>query len=172
MSIFKQGQLHTKIRRTKTRVQHRRRMALTQHESRPAGLKKWRIFNYTIITISSLFWLFVVFAQQKLAQRIIVSKLHTLSWRQNEDLPPETDINDQTESDWCQVKLLITNNAFCIVQRATAQSKTGIFRTYGVAEAIPGFQAGWSDCMYFFLSFRSFCLFIWNFRVQGPKNNI
>jgi hypothetical protein len=26
-----------------------------------------------------------------------------------------------------QVKLLITNNAFCIVQRATAQSKTGIF---------------------------------------------
>jgi hypothetical protein len=27
-----------------------------------------------------------------------------------------------------QVKLLITNNAFCIVQRATAQSKTGIFR--------------------------------------------
>jgi hypothetical protein len=25
-----------------------------------------------------------------------------------------------------QVKLLITNNAFCIVQRATAQSKTGI----------------------------------------------
>jgi hypothetical protein len=28
-----------------------------------------------------------------------------------------------------QVKLLITNNAFCIVQRATAQSKTGIFRS-------------------------------------------
>jgi hypothetical protein len=26
-----------------------------------------------------------------------------------------------------QVKLLITNNAFCIVQRATAQSKTGFF---------------------------------------------
>jgi hypothetical protein len=49
-----------------------------------------------------------------------------------------------------QVKLLITYNAFCIVQRATAQSKTGIFRGYGVAEAPPGFQAGWSDCMYFF----------------------
>jgi hypothetical protein len=48
----------------------------------------------------------------------------------------------------CQVKLLITNNAFCIVQRATAQSKTGIFRDFGVAEAPPGFQAGWSDCMY------------------------
>jgi hypothetical protein len=35
------------------------------------------------------------------------------------------------------------------VQRATAQSKTGIFRDYGVAETPPGFQAGWSDCMYF-----------------------
>jgi hypothetical protein len=33
------------------------------------------------------------------------------------------------------------------VQRATAQSKPGIFRDYGVAEAPPGFQAGWSDCM-------------------------
>jgi hypothetical protein len=31
------------------------------------------------------------------------------------------------------------------VQRATAQSKTGIFRYYGVAETPPGFQAGWSD---------------------------
>jgi hypothetical protein len=39
-----------------------------------------------------------------------------------------------------QVKLLITNNAFCIVQRATAQSKTGIFRHFGVAEAPPGFK--------------------------------
>jgi hypothetical protein len=48
-----------------------------------------------------------------------------------------------------QVKLLITKIAFCIAQRATAQSKTGIFRDYGVAEAPPGFQAGWSDCMYF-----------------------
>jgi hypothetical protein len=27
------------------------------------------------------------------------------------------------------------------VQRATAQSKTGIFRDFGVAEAPPGFQA-------------------------------
>jgi hypothetical protein len=39
------------------------------------------------------------------------------------------------------------------VQRAKAQSKTGIFRDYGVAEAPPGFQAGWSDCMYFSLFF-------------------
>jgi hypothetical protein len=50
-----------------------------------------------------------------------------------------------------QVKLLITNNAFCIVQRATAQSKTGNFRDFGVAEAPPGFQAAWSDCMSFSL---------------------
>jgi hypothetical protein len=52
-----------------------------------------------------------------------------------------------------QVKLLITNNAFWIVQRATAQSKTGIFRDFGVAEALPGFQAGWSNCLYFFSLF-------------------
>jgi hypothetical protein len=52
-----------------------------------------------------------------------------------------------------QVKLLITNNALCIVQTATAQTKTGIFRGYGVAEAPPGFQASWSDCMYFFSLF-------------------
>jgi hypothetical protein len=43
-----------------------------------------------------------------------------------------------------------------MVQRATAQSKTGIFRDYGVAEAPPGFQAGWSDCMYFALFFVHF----------------
>jgi hypothetical protein len=35
--------------------------------------------------------------------------------------------------------------------------KQGIFRDYGVAEAPPGFQAGW---MYFFLSVCSFCLLI------------
>jgi hypothetical protein len=37
---------------------------------------------------------------------------------------------------------------------------------YGVAEAPPGFQAGWSDCMYFFLLFCSFWLLIWIFRVS------
>jgi hypothetical protein len=37
-----------------------------------------------------------------------------------------------------QVKLLITNNLFRIVQRATTQSKTGILSDYGVAEASPG----------------------------------
>jgi hypothetical protein len=46
------------------------------------------------------------------------------------------------------------------VQRATEQSKTGIFRDYGVAEALPGFQAGWSHCKFFFLSFSLVCLLI------------
>jgi hypothetical protein len=52
------------------------------------------------------------------------------------------------------------------VQRATAQSKTGIFRDHGVAEAPPGLQTGWSDGMYFFLSFCLFCVLIWVFRVS------
>jgi hypothetical protein len=43
-----------------------------------------------------------------------------------------------------QVNSLSNNNAFFIVQRATAQSKTRNFRDYGVAEAPPGFQAGWN----------------------------
>jgi hypothetical protein len=53
----------------------------------------------------------------------------------------------------------VTNHQQCIfiVQRTTAQSKTGIFRDYDVAEAPPGFQAGWSDCVCFF--FFSFCSF-------------
>jgi hypothetical protein len=60
-----------------------------------------------------------------------------------------------------------TNNSFCVVQRATAKSKTGTFRDYGVAEAPPNFQAGWSDCMLFLKYLLcSFCLLIWNFRVS------
>jgi hypothetical protein len=47
-----------------------------------------------------------------------------------------------------QVRSLTANNTFFIEQRATAQSRTGIFRDYGKAEAPPGFQAGWSDCMF------------------------
>jgi hypothetical protein len=39
------------------------------------------------------------------------------------------------------------------VQRATHHAKTGTFLDYGVAEALPGFQAGWSDCMYYFSLF-------------------
>jgi hypothetical protein len=42
------------------------------------------------------------------------------------------------------------------VQRATAQSKTGFFSDYVVAQAPPGFQAGWSDFMFFFF----FSLFV------------
>jgi hypothetical protein len=48
--------------------------------------------------------------------------------------------------------------SFCIVQRATAQSKTGFFRFNGVAEAPPGFQASWSDCMLFLFSLFLFIL--------------
>jgi hypothetical protein len=66
------------------------------------------------------------------------------------------------------VKLLITNNAFCIVQRAAAQSKTGIFRDYGVAEAPPGFQADWSDCMHFFFLFL-FILFA-HLEIMQPRH--
>jgi hypothetical protein len=48
-----------------------------------------------------------------------------------------------------QVKLLSTNNAFCTVQRAIAQTKDYFFHCYGAADAphvfqagSPGFQAG------------------------------
>jgi hypothetical protein len=61
-----------------------------------------------------------------------------------------------------QVKLLISNNAFFIVQRATARSKTEIFRDCGLAEAPPGFQAGWSECMSFFSLFLFIFLLIWS----------
>jgi hypothetical protein len=57
-----------------------------------------------------------------------------------------------------QVKLLITNNSFCIVKTSTAQSKTGTFRGNGIAEAPPGFQAG---CVHF--AHLEFCFLIWNF---------
>jgi hypothetical protein len=40
----------------------------------------------------------------------------------------------------------------CVEQRTKAQSKAGIFCGYGVAEAPPGFQAGWSGYTYFSLS--------------------
>jgi hypothetical protein len=73
------------------------------------------------------------------------------------------------ENDSSQVKLLITNNAFFIVQRATAQSKTGIFRGYGVAEAPPGFQVGWSDCKYFFSLFL-FILFA-HLELMQPRHS-
>jgi hypothetical protein len=57
-----------------------------------------------------------------------------------------------------------SNNLFYIEQRATAKTKTGISsyygRDYGVAEAPPGFQAGWSGCMFSFplFFFRFLCL--------------
>jgi hypothetical protein len=68
-----------------------------------------------------------------------------------------------------QVKLLITNNKFCILQRATAQSKTAFFRDYGVAEAPPGFQADWPDCMYFSSLFL-FILFA-HLEIMQPRHS-
>jgi hypothetical protein len=68
-----------------------------------------------------------------------------------------------------QVKLLITNNEFCILQRATVQSKTGNFSDCGVAEAPPGCQAGWSDCMYFFFLFL-FILFVYLEIIQPRRS--
>jgi hypothetical protein len=62
-----------------------------------------------------------------------------------------------------QVKLLITNNSFCIFQRATAHLKKRIFRDCGIAEAPPGFQADWSDCVCISLSFCSKFSLIWRF---------
>jgi hypothetical protein len=67
-----------------------------------------------------------------------------------------------------QVKSLITSNAFCIVLRAIAQSKTGLFLVFvwlkplrfsttfqrllqEQTRAAPVFQAGWSYCLYFFV---------------------
>jgi hypothetical protein len=38
------------------------------------------------------------------------------------------------------------------VQRATSQSKTGFDRGYGATENSPVFEAGWSGCMYVYLS--------------------
>jgi hypothetical protein len=67
------------------------------------------------------------------------------------------------------VKSRITNNSFCIVQTATAQSKTGIFCDYGVAEALPDFQAGWSDCMHFFSLFL-FILFA-HLELMQPRHS-
>jgi hypothetical protein len=39
------------------------------------------------------------------------------------------------------------------VQKQQRSQKTGIFISYGVAEAPPGFQAGWSNCVYIFSLF-------------------
>jgi hypothetical protein len=55
---------------------------------------------------------------------------------------------------------------FVLCKEQQNSQKQEIFRDYGVAEAAPGFQAGWCDCVYFFLSFCSFCLLIWAFRVS------
>jgi hypothetical protein len=62
-------------------------------------------------------------------------------------LPSQVKLLITNNSFSSQVKLQITNNSFCIVQRAAAQSKTGIFRDFGVAEGPPGFQANNAFCI-------------------------
>jgi hypothetical protein len=74
---------------------------------------------------------------------------HILPWRSTESIKKCLSCGDMTCPS--QVKLLITNNSFCTVQKATAQSKQDFFCDYGVAEVPPGFQAGWSDCMFYSL---------------------
>jgi hypothetical protein len=57
------------------------------------------------------------------------------------------------------------------VQRATAQSITENFRDCGVAKAPPDFQAGWSDCMYFFFTAKMIWYLLrrdWCFTVFKP----
>jgi hypothetical protein len=65
-------------------------------------------------------------------------------------------IQEQQQSQWnpdysavgaSQVKLLITDNAFSLCKEQQHIRKQDFFRDFGVAEAPPGFQAGWSDCM-------------------------
>jgi hypothetical protein len=57
-----------------------------------------------------------------------------------------------------KVKSLITNNALCIEETGTTQKKQEFVYGYGLADAPPVFQAGWSDS-FFFPSFfdRSKC---------------
>jgi hypothetical protein len=45
------------------------------------------------------------------------------------------------------------------VQIATAESKTGLLRGYGEAEAPLGFQADWPDVIHFFFYLFLFFLF-------------
>jgi hypothetical protein len=47
---------------------------------------------------------------------------------------------------------------FALCKEQQRSQKQDFFRDYGVAEAPPGFQTGWSDCIYFF-SFFLFILF-------------
>jgi hypothetical protein len=61
----------------------------------------------------------------------------------------------------------MTIYAFCIAQRATAQSKKSFFyRARDSAEVPPAIQAGLPNCAYFFLFLCSFNSLIWNFRVS------
>jgi hypothetical protein len=49
-----------------------------------------------------------------------------------------------------QVNLLFTKFRSALCNEQQHSPKQDFFRGYGVAEVPPGFQAGWSDCTYFF----------------------
>jgi hypothetical protein len=56
---------------------------------------------------------------------------------------------------------------FALRKEQQNSQKHDFFRNYGVAEAPPGFQAGWSGCMYFFLSL--FIHFVSSSRVNAAQ---
>jgi hypothetical protein len=51
-----------------------------------------------------------------------------------------------------RVKLLITNNSFCMCKGRQRSQKQDFVCGCSVAEAPPVFEASWSDCMYFSVS--------------------
>jgi hypothetical protein len=55
-----------------------------------------------------------------------------------------------------QVKLQITNNALALCKEQQHSQKTENNCGYGVAEAPPDFEAGWSDFLYLFSVFVLF----------------
>jgi hypothetical protein len=52
-----------------------------------------------------------------------------------------------------KIKLLLTNIASCIMQRAIAMSKIRIFLAYGLAEALPVFEPAGLGCIFFLFLF-------------------
>jgi hypothetical protein len=54
------------------------------------------------------------------------------------------------------VHLEFTSTFLYLYESTVSYRSSAIFRDYGVAEAPPDFQAGWSDCMYFFSLFLFF----------------
>jgi hypothetical protein len=58
---------------------------------------------------------------------------------------------------------------FALCKKQQHSQKQDFFRGFGVAEASPGFQAGWSDCMYI-LSLFLFILFV-HLEIMQPRHS-